>query len=426
MNPLKKLRNKQYGLIVENTIMLAIFQFSSILMTLITSGYQTRVFGEKNIGILNLAVVYMGLFQLFIDFGFNISAVAKVSKHRDDKAYISRILTCVTIAKTIFIVISCVVLAVFFTNKYENGTEALTYWLYLISYALLALIPEYLYRGLEKMSIVTIRAVSIKAFATIMIFVFVRRENDYYMVPMFNVIGNLAAVLAVYHHLFTKIGVKFYRVSFRDVWQEIKESSQFFVARIASTVYGSVNGIILERLDPTKIMTGYYKQADYVISSARNGLISPVADSLYPHMMRSRNFKVIKKALFLVLPIITAGCAVVFLFAEPLCVLWLGADYGPHVVLPLRALMPVVVISVPNYILGFPTLSPMGLAKHANTSITFGTVIHVINLAVLFFTGNLSMLTLCILTCITEFIIMCYRIVIIYKNRHLLKENSGQ
>ena len=45
--------------------------------------------------------------------------------------------------------------------------------------------------------------------------------------------------------------------------------------------------------------------------------MSPIADSLYPHMMKHRNFRLIKKAMLLVYPIILVGCAIVFIFAEP-------------------------------------------------------------------------------------------------------------
>ena len=421
MNPFTKLRQSSYGKIIENTVMLAVLQLSNIALSLVTSGYQARVFSEEGMKILAYTNIYMPFFQLFIDFGFAISAVGKIAKHRDEPEYVNKVFTCVLEAKTAFILISALAIPIVLPNEFGMGLETLTYWLSMASIASFALLPDFVYRGFENMSAITIRSVTIKVFATILIFVFAKGENDFYMVPLFTVLGNTGAIFVVYHHLHKKMKVHFVKVTVRDVLLEIKESSYFFASRIASTIYGRVNGIIIKQLTGGMDVV-YYERASMVTDAARNGLVAPISESIYPHTMKNRNFGVIKKALMLTMPIMLLGCGLVFVLAEPICVLWLGEKVGPGVVMPLRALLPVVVISLPNYILGFPTMSPMGLAKQANNSITFGTIIHLVNLAVLYFTGHMNLLTLCILTSVAELIILIYRIIIIYKNRYLMHE----
>lgn len=36
----------------------------------------------------------------------------------------------------------------------------------------------------------------------------------------------------------------------------------------------------------------------------------------------------------------------------------------------------------------------MGLTEHANYSVIFGSVLHMVNLAILYFTGHMNMITL--------------------------------
>ena len=72
-------------------------------------------------------------------------------------------------------------------------------------------------------------------------------------------------------------------------------------------------------------------------------------------MMKNRDFKLVKKVLLTLMPIIIVGCAVVFMFAEPLC-LWIFGDEYVGTGAVLRALIPTVVFILPNYILGFPKL----------------------------------------------------------------------
>jgi len=412
-------KNRRRGGLIENTVMLSIMEFSNLALGFVTSGYQMRVLGLDNSGFLAYVLYIMVFFQLFIDFGFIQSAPGKIARRQKDEKYLSRILTCVTIIKLLFFGISVIVLFCMLLFFEVNGLQYLTYWLCLLQVTTNSLLPDYMYRGMEKMSVITVRTVLIKLFAVVMLFLFVRENDQYYLVPLFTIIANVGAIIFVYMHLFLKMKIPFCRVTVRDILVEIKDSSRFFFSRIASTTYSTVNGLIIGQ--KSLAGTAEYNRADTIIGAAKKGLLSPVADSMYPHMMRTRNFSVIKKTLKITMPILILGCAGVFLLAEPICLLWLGAD-GIGVVLPLRALMPIVIITLPSYILGFPTLGAMGLSKQVNNSTIYGTILHVAMLGTAYFTGNMNMLTLCILTCITELFILLYRITVVYRNRRLMYE----
>ena len=116
------------------------------------------------------------------------------------------------------------------------------------------------------------------------------------------------------------------------------------------------------------------------------------------------------------MPLILVGCIVVGIFAEPLCVLFFGAEYAESAQV-LRVMLPVVVVILPSYILGFPTLSPMGLAKHANYSTIVGSVFYVGAMVALFATGHVTMVTLGLLTSATEILIFLYRFIVVWHYR---------
>lgn len=422
MNLKKKWQERRRGSLIENTIMLYILQFSSMALGLITRGYQMRVLGLELVGTLSAAQYTTNFFQILIDFGFIYSATAKISKYRDDKRRLAHILTCVVAAKTMFMIVSFGILFLVIAPGLTTP-ELLAYLFYLLTVCMGSLLPDFMYRGLEQMATITVRAVTIKVFATIMIFIFVRGPQDFFLVPLFAAIGNFGALAFVYGHLFTKVGVRFTKVTIRDIWIELKESSQFFLSKVAASINTNLNGVLLNSVVGAEV-TALYSSADTVIGAARSG-VSPIADSLYPHMMKHRNFKIIKKALCLIYPIILVGCAVVFIFAEPLLVLWLG-ETGSQVVLPLRLLIPVAVVTFPNYVLGYPTLGAMGLAKYANISVIFGTGVYLLGAGIAYITGGINLITLCVLTSATEGAILAFRLVIIFKNRHLMKPEEAE
>lgn len=426
MNRKRPTEGRRTGSLLENTIMLYILSFSNMALAMVTQGYQTRVMGMGPVGTLGAIQNATNFFQTFIDFGFIMSATAKISQHRDDRDYLNRILSCVVAAKVLFMLLSFAVLLVFVRPGVEDPTEFLVYVIFLLSTCLVSLLPDFMYRGLEQMRTITVRAVAIRVFATLMIFLFIHEPGDYWKVPLFTAIGNGGAVIFVYWHLFSRLGLRFVRVSFREIWREIRESSQFFLSKVAVSVNTNLNGILLKKIIgpiDNGITTGRYTNADKVINAARSGM-TPIGDSLYPHMMKHRNFSIIKKAMLYIYPVILAGCAIVFIFAEPLLVLWLGPE-GKSVVLPLRLLIPTAVFTFPNYVLGYPTLGAMGLAKYANISVVFGTCVYLAGVALSWFTWGINLVSLCILTSLTEFSILAFRLVVILRNRRLMRPQEA-
>ncbi len=429
MNIKEKWRSRQRHSLLENTVMLYILQFSNMALGMLTQGYKMRVLGVELVGLLGAGQYAANFFLIFLDFGFLLSATAKVSARRDNKHELSRILSCVVAAKVIFTIISALVLTFFIVPSLTGTGEVLAYYFFLLSCVAATMLPDYMYRGLEQMSAITIRAVAIKFVSTLLVFVLVQKPEDFYLSPLCTAIGNLGALAFVYWHLRSKVGIGFTRVRLKEIWTEIADSSQFLLSRMAASINSNLNGLLLKHAMPGSgldmytnpdIATGLYTNADTVIIAARNGM-SPIADSLYPHMMKHRNFGIIKKAMLFVYPVILAGCAFVFAFAEPLLTLWLGPE-GVNVVFPLRLMIPVAVFAFPNYVLGYPTLGAMGLAKYANISTGFGTVIYLIGAFTCYKTVGISLPALCILSSVTELSILLFRLVIILTHRKLLKQ----
>ncbi|MDO5785257.1 MAG: oligosaccharide flippase family protein [Eubacteriales bacterium] len=416
----RKALSSKKGVLLKNTVMLYILQFSTMLLGLIILPYETRVLGPEYYDKLALATDIMVYFQLVIDFGFILSATEEVSRNRDDKERLSRILTSVTISKLVLTAGSMIVLVILCRKVPAWQGNELFFTLFLIATAINSMMPDYLYRGLEQMETITVRSVAIKAFFTIMIVVMLKQPEQYCIIPILNIIGYTAALLWVYWHLYHKLGIRFARCSVKEIWGTLRRSSTFFYSRIATSIYTSSNTIILSLIPAGPVgVVSCYSLAQKLINTAKNGM-SPIADSLYPYMTKNRDFKLIWKILKLFMPIIVGGCAIVFIFARPLCEIVFGSDFG-DAALVLRVMLPIVIVILPSYILGFPTLSPMGLSKYANYSVMFGSALHVFNMVVLYFTGHMNMVTLGALVSVTETAILVFRIVVIWRNRALLQ-----
>jgi PST family polysaccharide transporter len=416
-------RHSKKGTLLTNTVMLYILTFSNYLLSLVVVPYESRVLDPALFGLLGTANAIMLYFQLVMDFGYLLSGTQEVAKCREDKSALSRIFTAVTMGKILLIVVSAVGLQILCSVIPAWQDKRLLLTLFFVATALNSLLPDYLYRGMERMSSITIRTVCIKVFFTIGIFVVLKEPGDIWKIPLVTAIGNLAAVAATLVHLKRKLGICLQAPDFREMWQTMRRSATFFYSRIATTAYSALNTVILDIISGTGAVVGFYNSADKLIATGKSAL-TPISDSLYPYMVKNRDFKLVKKVLLVLEPCIFVFCAACFVWAEPLCLLFFGPEYGPAGNV-LRAMLPVGVIVLPSYILGFPMLTAMDLTKHANYSVIFGSILHVINLAVLCLTGNISMITLGIAVSVAEALILGYRIVVIWIHRDRLRKEQS-
>lgn len=407
------------GLLLKNTVMLYILQFSGTLLSLAVIPYETRILGPAAYGSLGVATAVMVYFQLFIDFGFMLSATEEVSKRRDDKNALCDILGGVTACKLLLSVIAAAILLILCRLIPTWRDKQTLFVLFLVSTVFTSLIPDYLYRGLERMTAITVRTVTIRVFFTAAIFIFLKAPEDILIVPILNIIGNAAALVAAFLHLRKSFGITLRRTAAKTALSLLRRASTFFYSRIATTAYTAFNTVLIDIMSAGGAATGYYTSADKLITAGKNAL-SPVSDSLYPYMVKNRDFKLVRKVMLTVMPVIIIGCTAAFIWAEPLCVLIFGAEFAESASV-LRAMLPVGIVILPSYICGFPMLSAMGLTKHANYSVIFGTVCHIAVLLLLFLTGNLGTVALGCAVSLTETLILCYRLVVIIKHRELLR-----
>ena len=409
-------KNQNKRILLKNTIFLYILQFSSVFFNFITIPYQARVLGPSFYGKIGVAVAISTYFQLFLDFGFSLLATADVANAQNDKTSLMKILTSINILKLFFSLLSIVLFIFLCIVIPFLSKDWILYSLYLLSVILNAFLPDFLYRGMEKMQPITIRTVIVKGFFSVMIFFALRQKEDYLIIPTLLCIGNAGALIGIYWHVFNKLRIFFCKVSVEDLLYYLKRSSTFFFSRIADTVYSTSNTIILGSFNSSA--AGFYTSVDK-IRALSNNCFTPISDSIYPYMIKNKDYKLIKKVLWYLLPPIFLVCIFIFIFAKQICIILFGIEFLPAYKI-LQAITPMIIFTLPIYLLGFPTLGAMGIPKYANFSIYTGTIIHIINLTFLIFTGNLNMVTLTISSSLAEAGILIHRIIAIYKNREKL------
>lgn len=393
--------------LLKNTTMLYILTFSNYFLGLVTVPYLTRVLGPSVYGNVGVGQAFSTYIQLFLDFGFILSATAEIAQNRDDKRKVSNIFISVMCCKILLILVSLVVvitLIAFVPFLHSDAYLFFFFWAYV---AVNSLLPDFLYRGLERMEVITVRTVILKMIFTLCVFVFIKDKTQYLLVPIFYLCGALFSVLFVLVDILKTVKIKFTRVTFADIFRELKNSGMYFVSRIAGTVYSALNTIVLGAVLPGSVTLGYYSASEKLLTAGR-GAITPVTDSLYPHMVNKKDYKLAKKIIIYGTSMLLIGCIFVGVFAEEVCVLLFGAEYVDAANV-LRLMLPLIVTALPNYVIAFPVLTPLGMVKYANLAVVVGAIVQALGMVVLYFCSNINVYSICILTLFTEVIVVSIR-----------------
>jgi PST family polysaccharide transporter len=392
--------------LLSNTIFLYIMQISGYVFPFLTFPYLTRVLGPDKYGVVVFSNAVMVYFQILIDFGFITSATNSCSIHRDNKQKLAHITTGIIQAKLLLTFLGAVILLLccFYVPNFRD--KKVFFWLSYTGIALTVFLPDYLFRGIEQMSVITYRVLFSKLVYTGLIFSLIHNDRDYLKIPVAVIAGNVIAVLLTWHKIIRELRMKFVPVSLKETLHYLHESSMFFFARIAVSMYQSLNIVILGfRFSSGDI--AQYGAATTLISSGR-GLLSPISDSIYPYMVTQKNYRLVKRIILTLEPVICLGCAGLFLFAKPFVVLLCGEQYAGSAPV-FQAMLPLVVISLPIYLFGYPVFGALRKIHIANISVIIGSLVHISGLLLLSYIGYLNFISAALLTFCTEFTVFIVR-----------------
>ena len=398
------MNNKRHK-IFQNTSMLMILNIAKLVFPFITLPYLTRVMSTDCYGVVAYVKAVMAYMQVIVDFGFTLSATKMVVEAKDDKEKLNKIIGVNIYAKlllTLMAFIGVLVLIVAIPILKNNALYTILSYLVVI---LTIFLFDFLFRGIEKMHIITIRFVIMKGIATLLTFVLVKGDNDLFLIPILDILGSIVAIIWILFEL-RKLGVKVERPDIKECVNVIKESSVYFLSNVASTSFNVFNtviaGIVL-----TSTEIAYWSVCMQIINAVQ-ALYTPISDAIYPEMIRNRNLSIIKKVIKIIMPIISIGCVIMFIYGK--LALWIlgGAKYV-QAFTTLRALIPVLFFGFLAIILGWPSLGAIRKIKETTTSTVIASLFQILFVLFLMTIGKLTLVMMAVARSLTEILMFVIR-----------------
>lgn len=398
-----------------------LLQIAIYVFPFITLPYLTRVLGPDDFAVRAYAASVMAIVTTLVDYGYNTYGTREVARYRDDVTYLRKLASTIFFQRVLLALIGGIIV-VAVTSSIPLMAQNPEYMLITyFGYCLAGMLPDFVFQGLEDMSILTKRFVVSKLVSLVLIFAFVRSSEQLILVAIFEAAPSLIAFVWSWCDVIFKRQIRIHikLVDRKSAWHVFKTSTIFFMSSAATTLFTSLTTIMIGIFitDPAEV--SYWSLAMIAVTAVQS-LYNPIVNSAYPHMVANRNFSVIRKFLVVGVPVVTLVTVAFGLAAQPIMLVLGGKEYLPGAyVIPYVA--PVLLLSYPAMLLGFPVLAAIGREKLLTASSVAAALFHISGLAVLALTGSFTIVSVAVLRSCTEFVLLALRLIFVVKSRVRLK-----
>jgi PST family polysaccharide transporter len=280
----KFIQSKDNKRLITNFLSLSVLQGANMLLPLITFPYLVRVLGIEKFGLISFAAATVMYFETLTDYGFDLTATRQISIHRNDREKVESIYSSVLTIKALLAVLSFIILSIIVFTFQKFSEFFIIYYLTFGRVIGKSLFPVWFFQGMEKMVITTYLNLFSKILFTVAIFVFIRNEQDFLLVPLFNSLGFIIAGIIAMFQIRFGFGIRLAFQSREIIIDQLKDGWHIFLSRIYVNIYTTTNTFLLGILT-SNIMVGYYSVASKIVEAIGNIFI-PANNALFPYMSK--------------------------------------------------------------------------------------------------------------------------------------------
>lgn len=329
----------------ENAVLNMTKAVMSLVFPLITFPYSSRVLGPVYIGKVNFAQSIVSYFALVAALGISTYAVRGSAKFRDDRENLSVFVKEVFSLNMISTVIAYVLFAL--AMVVVPAFEAYRVLLCVCGSSILfmTLGMDWLYTGLEEFKYITIRSIAFQFISLILLFVFVRNQNDYLKYAGISVVSSVGSNICNFIHArhFVDFSVKALSLK-----KHLKPVFILFAMSAAVSIYTVLDTTMLGFIKGDEAV-GIYTAATKInrmvimMITAATAVLLPRL-SYYADKDRNEFLRLVNKAVQFVVMFSVPCAAGLFILAEPAVILFSGEQFLPAI--PVMKIMNAVIVFI--------------------------------------------------------------------------------
>lgn len=402
----------------KNIVMLYGLNLAQLVLPLFTLPYLTRVLSVDGYGVVNYVRAVMGYMTLIIEFGFILSGTKEIVDAKNDKEKIGKIVGKITQGKLILTIVSFILLLVMIKFIPILSRYPLFSILSFVPAFLSIFLFDYLFRGLEKMQILTIRYLITKGISTVLTFIVIKNDSDINLIPILDIIGTVVAIIWIYYELKNNsIKIKF--VPIKEVLQNLRLSFIYFLSSIATTAFGALNticvGIYLSSAD-----VAYWGVVMSLVGAVQS-MYAPISDGIYPNMIKTKSLNLFFKIILFFIPFLLAG-SLILAFGSNLIITIIGGAKYLYAAKYLKECILLLIISFFSVLFGWPLLGAIGKVKETTFTTILTSILQALGLVILIISHLFTIELLILLRTLTELFMALLRLRYAFKFKYEFKK----
>ena len=378
----------------KNTLWQYGLQILKYLFPLLLIPYLTRILGTEGYAVYAYVLSFMGVVQTIADFGFTLSGTKKVVDLRGDTAALSRLVGAITAARLMLLcgLFFCVMVVTRFIPIMAENTVYVI-WAFFAT-AGRTVLPDFIFQGNERMGPLTTRYFASKGVQVALTILLVRGPGDLILVAAADVLSEIVDIAWSYHAQKRMFGVGIARPTFKESFEELRVSAIYCVSNVSSSLFSGFTTVIIGLAITSKTDIAFWSLTLTTVNAVQS-LYTPIANSLYPHMIKNRDFGFARKLALVALPVLVLGIVAYCALSKPIMLVLGGPEYvgGAHV---MWMISPIFIFSFYGILIGWPVLGAMGHVKELTVSTLFTGVVNVVSLLALYLAGLITLDVICV------------------------------
>ena len=237
------------------------YQILTTALPVITSPYLSRVLGSEGLGIYSYTSSIVNYFVLFAMMGLNNYGTRSIALVRNDREKLNNTFSEIYYLQIILSLISFISYYVFIL--YFMKSNLIIYVIQSILIINCSLDIGWFYFGMEKFKVTVTRNTVVKIITLILIFIFVKEENDLWKYILIMTLGVLLSEIILFKDLKNFVSFKLVRIN--KIISHFRPCLMLFIPILAMSVYHQMDKTMLGILS-SYTETGYYYNADKIIN----------------------------------------------------------------------------------------------------------------------------------------------------------------
>ncbi|MFH4451957.1 oligosaccharide flippase family protein [Vibrio alginolyticus] len=306
-----------YKSIAKSFLLLSFTKVFLIIIPFIIYPYLIRIYGPEHYGDYVYSMAVLAFAQVFINYGFDLSATKLVAESKSDEEKKSKIFFNVLYCKLLISVVSGFIFVSLFILL--DMDVSISLYLYCLSNVVIdSLYPFYYFTAIEKQLTSLKIQVFTKFIFMSLVFSLVNETSNINLIPILYLVGSIAALILSFAFL-KKNGLRLVPVDIKYITFLIIDGISCFLSRLSSVLNVKM-GMVFLGSSSNSVVVSQFDLSQKLIDLARVP-VDIINQIIFPKVVINKELKIAYVTLFLFCIYGLLFVGVVYLFGEKIVLL---------------------------------------------------------------------------------------------------------